>query len=79
MILDQVLRNECMTALRNYADEAQRTCELLSAEKDFELPLERLLSICAQTQAENSAHIRYLSLRQRLMKSGCGEVSGLTE
>ena len=72
----QFLHNKCITALKNYACEAQKTCDLLGAKDSAAPSLDRLLSICAQTQAENSAHELYVALRSRLLEELHG--SGLS-
>lgn len=65
----QCLRDQCLTAFGNYAQEAQRTCTLLGDLEDSSLPaLDRLLAILAQTEVEDQAQEAYLHLRQQLFK-----------
>jgi hypothetical protein len=62
----QVLCDECLTALANYARQAQKTCELLGDIQDNAPSLDRLLAILEQTQAEDQVQESYMILRQRL-------------
>jgi hypothetical protein len=62
----QLLRDECLNALRNYVCQAQRTCELLGDVEGNALSVDRLLAILAQTQAEDEVQQSYMVLRQRL-------------
>ena len=72
MIQLQSLREECLTALANYAREAQKTCELLGEIEDTTPSLDRLLSVSAQAQAEDNALKSYLVLRERLFEAWNG-------
>jgi hypothetical protein len=71
----QVLREECLTALRHYAREAQRTCELLGEIEGAAPSLDQLLSVSAQSQCEDNALESYLLLRQRLFDAWNGSSS----
>ncbi len=62
------LRDQCLTAFGNYAQEAQKTCGLVGDLEESSLPLDRLLAILAQTQVEDQAQEAYLLLRQRLFQ-----------
>jgi len=64
----QCLRDKCLTALGLYAQEAQKTCALLGDLESQPVPLERLLALLAQTQAEDQAQEAYLLLRQKLFE-----------
>jgi hypothetical protein len=65
----QCLRDQCITAFQNYAQEAQKTCGLLGdLENSSEPALDRLLAILAQTQVEDQAQETYVLLRQRLFE-----------
>lgn len=66
MIQLQLLRDECLTALGNYARQAQKTCELLGGIEGTVPSMDRLLAILAQTEAEDKVQKEYLVLRQRL-------------
>jgi hypothetical protein len=61
------LRDKCLTAFGNYAQEAQKTCALLG---DLENPdsLDRLFAILEQMQVEEQAQTGYLLLRQQLFE-----------
>lgn len=72
MIQVQRLREESMIALDSYAREAQRTCELLDHIEGTTPTLDQLLSVSAQTQAEENALQAYLLLRQRLFDAWSG-------
>ncbi|HZP33808.1 MAG TPA: hypothetical protein VFB23_10650 [Candidatus Acidoferrales bacterium] len=63
-----ILRDNCLAAFGKYAQEAQKTCGLLSELGKDPAPMERLLAILAQTQAEDQAHEAYLLLRRRLFE-----------
>jgi hypothetical protein len=62
------LRDQCLTAFGTYAQEAQKTCGLLGDLEASSLPLDRLLAILAQTQAEDQAQEAYMLLRKRLFE-----------
>jgi hypothetical protein len=62
------LRDQCLAAFGNYAQEAQKTCGLVGDLEESSLPLDRLLAILAQTQVEDQAQEAYLLLRQRLFQ-----------
>jgi hypothetical protein len=68
----QLLRDECLSALLNYARQAKKTCELLGEIEGNSLSLERLLAILAQTQAEDAVQQSYMELRQRLFDMSIG-------
>jgi hypothetical protein len=72
MIQLQSLRDECLTALANYAREAQKTCELLGEIEGTTPSLDRLLSVSAQAQAEDNAMKSYFVLRERLFEAWNG-------
>jgi hypothetical protein len=63
------LRDKCLTAFGSYAQQAQRTCLLLGDLEGNSDPLDRLLAILAQTQAEDQAQAAYLLLRQQLFEA----------
>jgi hypothetical protein len=71
----QVLREECLTALAQYAREAQKTCELLGDVEGTAPSLDQLLSVSAQTQCEDNALESYMLLRQRLFDAWNGSGS----
>ena len=62
------LCDNCLAAFGKYAQEAQKTCGLFGELENDAAPVERLLGILAQTQAEDQAHQAYLLLRQRLFE-----------
>lgn len=62
----QILRDECLNALSNYTQQAQKTCALLGDMEGNALSLDLLLAIIAQTQAEDEIQKSYKVLRQRL-------------
>ena len=62
------LRDECLTAFGKYAQEVQKTCELLGDLENSSAPLDQLLAILGQTQAEDQAQEVYLLLRQKLFE-----------
>jgi len=62
----QLLRDECLSALLNYARQAKKTCQLLGEIEGNSLSLERLLAILEQTQVEDEVQRSYMTLRQRL-------------
>jgi len=62
------LRENCLIAFREYANEVQKTCELLGDVKNSSVPLDQLLAILAQTRTENLAQEKYLFLRQQLFE-----------
>lgn len=72
MIQLQSLREECLTALANYAREAQKTCELFDAIEGTKPSLDLLLSVSAQARAEDNALRSYFELRQRLFDAWDG-------
>jgi hypothetical protein len=72
MIQIQSLREECLTALANYAREAQKTCELLGEIEGTKPSLDQLLSVCAQAKAEDNALKSYLVLRHRFFDAWDG-------
>lgn len=72
MIQVQRLLEECTVALDSYARQARRTCELLDHTEGTTPTLDQLLSVSAQTQAEDDALQAYLLLRQRLFDAWSG-------
>ena len=68
----QLLREECLAALNHYAQEAQKTCELLGDVEGTAPSLDQLLSVSAQSQCEDGALESYLVLRQRLFDAWNG-------
>ena len=66
MTTRQLLRDECLNALSNYVNQAQKTCELLGDLESNSLSVERLLALLAYTQAEDEIQKVYMALRQRL-------------
>jgi hypothetical protein len=65
----QCLRDQCLAAFGNYAQEVEKTCGLLGDLEDSSVPaLDRLLAILAQTQSEDQAQEAYVLLRQELFK-----------
>jgi len=71
----QLLREECLAALGQYAREAQKTCELLGEIEGSAPSLDQLLSVSAQSQCEDNALESYLLLRQRLFDAWNGSSS----
>jgi len=68
MTTREVLREKCLNAFQHYAEEAGKTCGLLGDLEDKSMPLDRLLALLAQTQAEDQAQEAYLLLRQQLFE-----------
>ena len=65
----QCLREQCLAAFGNYAQEVEKTCGLLVDLGDSSVPtLDRLLAVLAQTQIEDHAQEAYQLLRQELFK-----------
>ena len=64
----EVLREKSLNAFQHYAEEAGKTCGLLGDLEDKSMPLDRLLALLAQTQAEDQAQEAYLLLRQQLFE-----------
>ena len=62
----QSLYDMCVKAFGNYAQEAQKTCELLCNLEGNPDPLDRLLAVMEQTQIEDQVQRTYLLLRQQL-------------
>jgi hypothetical protein len=62
----QSLHDMCVKALENYAQEAQKTCELLCDLEGNPDTLDRLLALMERTQIEDQAQRAYLLLRQQL-------------
>ena len=59
------LRDKCLVAFRNYANEVNKTCELLNG-LTTDIPLDQLLALLAQAQTESRAQEVYLLLREQL-------------
>jgi hypothetical protein len=64
----ELLREECLKAFQNYVEQAGKTCGLLGDLEDKSVPLNRLLALLAQTQAEDQAQKAYVLLRQQLFE-----------
>lgn len=74
------LRDDCLSALENYAREARKTCELLGEIGLTRASAERLLPILAQAEVERDSKEFYLSVRQCLCEAAMNalEVPGPT-
>lgn len=69
---DHRLRDKCLVAFREYANEVHRTCELLGELTISSAPLDQLLAVVAQAQIENRAQEIYLWLREQLFEQSYG-------
>ena len=65
----QELHALCVRLLRNYIEEAKRSCQLLNEVPEFPVSLEVRKKILEQRRAENAAYERYQIARRNLFKA----------
>jgi hypothetical protein len=63
------LHVNCVTALRRYIGEANKTCKLLMGIGRFPVNLQTRTAILEQRQVENDAHMQYQIAREDLFKA----------
>ena len=66
--LDEI-HAECVSALRRYMAEANKTCKLLTAIKEFPINLKQKREILDQRLVENEAQEWYQKSRRKLFRA----------
>jgi hypothetical protein len=63
------LHMSCISSLKEYMDEAQRTCDLLTSIESFPVSLEKQNQILQQRLSENETHERYQIAREHFFRA----------
>jgi len=62
------LHIECVSALKRYATEADKLCQMLGAYDELGIDVTEQVALVSQRQLENEAHAEYLRARKRLLR-----------